>query len=127
VLEIARQPQTKQAYQGLLIFVLTRIAERAVLQKQDGQDGETNDNDSTHQHNQRNPAFFELEAWEEPDPLISGSGKALTVPVQHVIASLRKSYRPPWPFSRWIPGLRHAALSAPYHDDLADGSVSEPP
>jgi hypothetical protein len=128
MLEIARQPQTKQAYQGLLIFVLTRIAERAVLQKQDhGQDGETNDNDSTHQHNQRNPAFFELEAWEEPDPLISGSGKALTVPVQHVIASLRKSYRPPWPFSRWIPGLRHAALSAPYHDDLADGSVSEPP
>ena len=113
---MAMQPQTKQAYQGLLIFALTNVAERAILDAHQmtrayehklGPDG-------------RDPAFGLLEEWEEPKPIYSGSGNALTVPLQHFLASLKASYRPPWPIIRWIPGLRHAALPAPH---LLPGSI----
>jgi len=113
---IARQPQTKQAYQGLLIFVLTRISERAILQNVD-----IPSNPSTGLH----PAFLPLEDWEEPDPMNSGSGKALDFPIQHFVTSLRRSYRPPYPMIKWIPGLRHSTLPAPHHCPSAPPNVSD--
>lgn len=109
---MALQPQTKQAFQGLLIFALTNVAERALLdahykyksfayERRLGPDG-------------RDPAFQPLEEWEEPQAIHSGSGKALTIPLQHFWYSLKKSFRPPWPILKWMPGLRHAALPAPH-------------
>ena len=113
---IARQPQTKQAYQGLLIFVLTRIAERAILEERGIPEAPVV---------QLHPAFGPLEAWEEPSPLNSGSGKALQMPVRHFWTSLQRSFRPPYPIIRWIPGLRHANLPAPHSVPPAPPSVSD--
>lgn len=103
---IATQPQTTRGYQGLLIFVLTRIAERAILNQEIGfhPNGITG----------RNAAFLPLEPWEEPSPLHPGSGKALSRPWQHFTNSFWKSFRPPFPIIKWIPGLRHAFLPAPH-------------
>jgi hypothetical protein len=119
---IARQPQTKQAYQGLLIFVLTRIAERAILQGRDMD--EYNQSVRAVEHHWH-PAFQPLAPWEEADFRNSGSGKALEHPIQHFAVALQRSFRPPYPFIRWIPGLRHAGLPAPHHLPPAPPSVSD--
>lgn len=90
----------------MLIFVLTRIAERAILNQEKGFRFDSNQ--------KRNPAFLPLEDWEEPNPLYPGSGKALSMPWRHFYASFCRSFRPPWPIIRWIPGLRHSFLPAPH-------------
>ena len=115
IISMAKTPQTKQAYQGLLIYALTGIAEREIMIRHFGN---ANDYSEYNTHREAGPdgrdfAFQPLEEWEEPDPIYSGSGKALTMPFRHFAMSLYKSYRPPWPIIRWIPGLRHAALPAP--------------
>jgi hypothetical protein len=100
----------------LLIFALTGVAEREIMIRHFSETGEFNDYMTVRQvgPDGRDMAYQPLEDWEEPDPLISGSGKALTMPVRHFLNALKASYRPPWPIIRWIPGLRHAALPAPH-------------
>ncbi|KAG7374862.1 hypothetical protein IV203_013957 [Nitzschia inconspicua] len=113
---MARTPQTKNAYQGLLIFALTGVAEREIMVRHFSDCGDYSEY-NTHRElgpDGRDLSFQPLEAWEEPNPLISGSGKALTMPVRHFLRALQTSFRPPWPIIRWIPGLRHAALPAPH-------------
>jgi hypothetical protein len=113
---MAQTPQTKNAYQGLLIFALTGVAEKEIMVRHFAECGDYSDY-NTHRDlgpDGRDYAFQPLEDWEEPDPLVSGSGKALTMPVRHFLRALESSYRPPWPIIRWIPGLRHAALPAPH-------------
>jgi hypothetical protein len=115
IVAMAKTPQTKQAYQGLLIFALTGIAEREIMVRH-FRDSTDYSEYNTHREagpDGRDLAFQPLETWELPDPIYSGSGQALTMPVRHFVMALKKSFRPPWPFSRWIPGLRHAALPAP--------------
>jgi hypothetical protein len=109
-------PSIFLSLQGLLIFALTGVAEREIMIRHFSETGEFNDYTTVRQvgPDGRDMAYQPLEEWEEPDPLISGSGKALTMPVRHFLNALRASYRPPWPIIRWIPGLRHAALPAPH-------------
>jgi hypothetical protein len=123
---MAQTPQTKNAYQGLLIFALTGVAEREIMVRHfsdnsagGGGGGGGGDYSEYNSHRELGPdgrdlSFQPLQDWEEPNPLISGSGKALHMPVQHFLSALKSSYRPPWPIIRWIPGLRHAALPAPH-------------
>jgi hypothetical protein len=117
IVSMAQKPQTKQAYQGLLIYVLTSIAEREIMNRHFAGSNEYSD-DSSHReakgNDGRDSAFQPLEEWEYPQPVISGSGMALTIPFQHFMMALKQSYRPPWPMSQWEPGLRHSALPAPH-------------
>jgi hypothetical protein len=115
IISMAKTPQTKQAYQGLLIFALTGIAEREIMVRHFHNSSDYSEY-NTHREagpDGRDLAFQPLEKWEEPDPIYSGSGKALTMPIRHFAMALKTSFRPPWPIIRWIPGLRHAALPAP--------------
>ena len=120
---IARQPQTKQAYHGLLIFILTRIAERAILQERDMD--HYNHSIRARRPQEWHAAFLPLPPWEEPDFRNAGSGKALEHPLWHFGVALQRSFRPPYPFIRWIPGLRHSGLPAPYDLPPAPPSVSD--
>lgn len=116
VVSMARTLQTKQAYQGLLIFALTNIAEREIMIKHFAGSGDYSEF-NTHREagpDGRDLAFQPLQDWELPKPVMSGSGMALTIPFKHFAMALKNSFRPPWPIVRWVPGLRHAAMPAPH-------------
>jgi len=122
ILSLAKTGQTKNAYQGLLIFALTAVAEREIIDRHfadaNGRGGATNDDGaSTHRElgeDGRDVAFQPLREWEEPNPLLSGSGGAFRMPLHHFGAALKNSFKPPPPLLKWIPGLRHSMLPAPH-------------
>jgi hypothetical protein len=126
VISMAKTPQTKNAYQGLLIYALTGVAEREIMISHFCKGGSFSEYNTRREKGPdgRDFAFQPLEDWEEPNPLISGSGKALTMPIRHFASALKTSFRPPWPIIRWIPGLRHAALPAPHLCPPEDASSS---
>ena len=55
------------------------------------------------------PLFAPLEEWETPAAWQAGSGSALKNPLAHIVATMQRSFAPPWPFSSGPPtGLRHS-------------------
>jgi hypothetical protein len=64
--------------------------------------------------------FASLEPWEEPKPSLAGSGLALRSPLQHLIASIQKSFGLPPPFGGHPTGIRQTLLHAPAQPPTED-------
>jgi hypothetical protein len=64
--------------------------------------------------------FTPLEPWEEPKPALAGSGSALQRPLQHLTASIQKSFGPPPPFGGHPTGIRQTLLHAPAQQSTED-------
>jgi hypothetical protein len=115
--KIACDPTTRLMWKELLMENLLRIVqrhfykakqERVVSRHVSGSTHDNNGNDAIH------PAFWPLEAWEEPEALRAGSGKAWKNIILHTIKSMQWSFTPPWPLKGFPVGLRHKIyLQAP--------------
>lgn len=124
--DIAHSPLTKGVWQAFLISMLCKIAERSMKQDRAGPRATAASGASTSSSFSsspwHDPIFRPLEDWEEPSPLQAGSGMVLlslpVSPLKHIWFSVKKSFRPPWPFRGWTSGLRHGSLPAPRAEAL---------
>ena len=103
---LAKCPETKSAFQALLIYALTDLAERLIVVPVDER--------NMVQPTERSPIFSPLEEWEKPECQCAGSGEALHNPLYHILSSAVNSFLAPWPFHKWLPGLRHSKMPAPH-------------
>eukprot|EP00980_Cylindrotheca_fusiformis_P001310 scaffold333_cov133-Cylindrotheca_fusiformis.AAC.36 len=101
--KMSQNPQAKSVFQALLINNLMYVVENY---------GEVSrlphDSDC-----QCNKIFDKLEDWELPASHLSGSGKVLQKPCQHLWGVIKGTFSLPWPFSTHPVGLRQTQLPAP--------------
>lgn len=113
---IANHPSTRLLWKELLMENMLRIVQRYFDERMR--------QETTHMY--VNPMFRPLKPWEESHPLRAGSGKALRHPVFHLLASMKWSFAPPWPFQGPPEGLRHNQLLVGRRFSRGDGVVTAP-
>jgi hypothetical protein len=104
--KIACHPVTRLMWKELLMENLLRIVQRHFYQARHERIHEDYEEDDI------NPIFAELRAWEQPDALAAGSGRAFGSPIRHIFKTMRDTFTPPWPIKGFPTGLRHK-LPAP--------------
>jgi len=115
--QLSNKPNLKTAWMGLLICMLSDIAESPwkfnptiIVNKDDGPFRTT-----THE---RSAIFSPLEEWEKPPCYLAGSGSSLWVFDKQLLYNLRVRFQLPWPFMAWNSGIRHIdSLPVPHYEE----------
>lgn len=110
---ISHHPFAKTVWQALLINNLSFVVESYVWKKE-------SPTATTAGLQEVDKIFAPLEPWEEPKPALTGSGLALRSPLQHLIASIQKSFGLPPPFGGHPTGIRQTLLHAPAQPQTED-------
>ena len=113
--EMASHPNARDVWTAMLIAALAEIAERQYSNAYRSEVDESRSAkrlsstetlaDSAAQ--QYHPLFAPLLDTELPDPLLAGSGRGLSKPLQHAWRYVVLSVYMPWPLGKWPAGLRH--------------------